>query len=212
MRKSGWFGVALLALIATDALASEVGLVTAVSGNIKLKDEKAAVSELKPFIKIREGDQVIMEGVARLQVVYFEGGHQETWLGSGALGVGSVSSKVIKGGLQSEIKTLPPILVKQLSKTPSSDGNVKTGMIRLRSIPSREKLEAVENEYAKMRQQADAGDRNPELYLLASYLEFREFDKLESLLKQLNEKTPGDPELTALNTLYTRAISEAKGK
>ena len=39
MSKSGWFGVALLAFIATDALASEVGLVTAVSGNIKLKDD-----------------------------------------------------------------------------------------------------------------------------------------------------------------------------
>lgn len=211
MYKSGWFGGALLALVSFGALAAEVGLVTAVSGKVKLQEEKAVASELKPFVKVRERDQLMMDGSSRLQVVYFEGGRQETWQGGpGVLEVGNGSSKTLQGSLQPEIKTLPAILVKQLSKTPSPDGNVKSGMIRMRSIPPYEKLETVEKNYEEMRKQADTKDLNPELYLLASYLELREFDKLENVLRQLNEKRSGDQDLAALNMLYSRAVREAK--
>ena len=212
MNKSIWIGTALLSLLVTNVSAAETGLVTAISGTIKLKDEKSAVSVLKAFTKLREGDLVMMDGVSRLQVVYFDGGLQETWLGTGEIGIGNTSSKKIKGSPQLETKTLPAILVKQLTKTPSADGNVKTGMVRLRSIPSSEKTRAAENEYEQLRSQTDTSDRSPELYLLASYLELREFDKLDSFLKQLNEKSPNDAELATLTELYTKAASEAKGQ
>ena len=212
MNRSIWIGTALLSLLVTNVSAAETGLVTAISGTIKLKDEKSAVSVLKAFTKLREGDLVMMDGVSRLQVVYFDGGLQETWLGTGEIGIGNTSSKKIKGSPQLETKTLPAILVKQLTKTPSADGNVKTGMVRLRSIPSSEKTRAAENEYEQLRSQTDTSDRSPELYLLASYLELREFDKLDSFLKQLNEKSPNDAELATLTELYTKAASEAKGQ
>ena len=210
MHKAYGLGSVLLVLLSMGASAAEVALVTAASGNVKLQEGKAAASELKPFIKVREGDRLLMEGASRLQVVYFEGGRQETWSGRGALEVGSVSSKAIKGTMQPEIKTLPAILVKQLAKTPAQDGNVKTGMIRMRSMPPYDRLETVEKNYDEMRKQAVAGDLNPELYLLASYFELREFDKLEALLRQLNEKTSETQELAALNMLYARAIRDAK--
>lgn len=210
MHKAYGLGSVLLVLLSMGASAAEVALVTAASGNVKLQEGKAAASELKPFIKVREGDRLLMEGASRLQVVYFEGGRQETWSGRGALEVGSVSSKAIKGTMQPEIKTLPAILVKQLAKTPAQDGNVKTGMIRMRSMPPYDRLETVEKNYDEMRKQAVAGDLNPELYLLASYFELREFDKLEALLRQLNEKASETQELAALNMLYARAIRDAK--
>lgn len=211
-KKLGWVVLWSLVCVSASAFAAEAGLVTALSGNAKLKDDKSVITELKPFVKLKEGDRVIMDGVARVQVVYFEGGRQETWLGSGELAIGGTTSKVLKGNLQSETKTLPAILVKQLTKTPSAEGNVKTGMIRLRSIPSREKTEAAESEYARLRSQADESDRNPELYLLSSYLELHEYDKLESFLKQLGEKYPNDSQILALTALYTKAANEAQGK
>lgn len=143
-------------------------------------------------------------------MVFFDGGRQETWQGAGALEVGSVSSRALKGGVQAEVRTLPAILVRQLSKTPAPDGSVKAGMIRMRSISPAGTLESVEKNYADLRRQADAGDRSPELYLLASYLELREFDKLEGFLGQLRDKSPADAQLAALNVLYARAISNAK--
>jgi hypothetical protein len=209
MRKTGWLW-ALLMLLSGNAWAVEVGLVTALSGGVTLQEEKSAASELKPFVKLREGDRLTLQEKSRVQLVFFDGGRQETWQGAGAIEVGSISSKVVKGGVQAEVRTLPAILVKQLSKTPALDGSVKAGVIRMRSISSGGTLEAVEKDYADLRQNAEAGDRSPELYLLASYLELREFDKLEGVLKALREKNPGDSQIAALNALYSRAVSSAK--
>ena len=210
MSKSGVLGAFLLALVSMPVLAVEVGLVTAVSGNVKWQEQKSAASELKPFVKVREGDQLTMAGAARVQLVYFESGRQETWQGAGVLEVGASSSKTVKGSQQPEVKVLPTILVKQLAKTPASDGNVKTGMIRLRSMAP--PIESVERDYAEMRKQADSTDRNPELFLLASYFERGEYARLEALLGKMNEEKPGDPEILALNGLYSNAISAAKAK
>jgi len=208
MNRSGMLGAVLLALVSMPVLAVEVGLVTAVSGNVKWQEQKSTASELKPFVKVRDGDQLTMDGAARLQLVYFESGRQETWQGSGVLEVGTSSSKTVKGSQQPEVKVLPAILVKQLSKTPASDGNVKTGMIRLRSMAP--PIESVERDYAEMRKQADSTDRNPELFLLASYFERGEYAKLEALLGKMNEEKPGDPDILALNGLYSNAVSVAK--
>ena len=46
--------------------------------------------------------------------------------------------------------------------------------------------------------------------MLASYFELREFDKVETLLQQLGEKSPGDQEVKVLASLYKRAIGNAK--
>lgn len=206
IRACVWLGGLLLASLAWGA---EVGLVTSLAGKATLQEEKTA-SELKPFVKLRAGDRLALGGGTRLQLVYFEGGRQETWQGAGQLEVGAGASKVLKGGLQPEVKILPAILVKQLSKTPSADGNVKAGMVRMRSIPSGGTLESVEKTYADLRQKADAADRNPELYLLSGYFELREFERVEQLLRKMDEKAPGDMEVRMLKSLYARAISNAK--
>jgi len=208
MNKSGVLGAALLALVSMPGLAVEVGLVTAVSGNVKWQEEKSVAGDLKPFVKVRDGDQLTMDGAARVQLVYFESGRQETWQGAGVLAVGASASKVVKGSQLPEVKILPAILVKQLAKTPATDGNVKTGMIRLRSMAP--PIESVEKDYAEMRKQADSADRSPELFLLASYFERGEYARLEALLGKMNEEKPGDPEILALNGLYSNAISAAK--
>ena len=206
-----WWRVAVVFVMTTATVyAAEVGLITSVSGSVKLQDDKSAVSELKSFVKVRQGDLLVMEGTSRLQVVYFDSGRQETWLGAGSIQVGAKESTLKVGKPQSEIKTLPPVLVKQLSKTPSTDGNVKAGMVRMRSMTSPGAVEAAEKTYAEMRAKADTGDRNPELYLLASYFEMREFDKLNTLLAQMNAKAPDSSEMAALNALYARAVAEAK--
>lgn len=201
-----WFALLFMSAAAWGA---EVGLVTSLTGRVLLQEEKAA-SELKPFVKLRAGDRLTLEGAARLQVVYFDGGRQETWQGAGQLEVGTVASTAVKGGLQPEVKTLPAILVKQLSKTPSADGGVKAGMVRMRSMPTGGTLESLERNYAELRKQAEAADHNPELYLSAGYFELREYDKLDALLRDMGEKSPGDPEIKALASLYKRAISNAR--
>ncbi len=218
MRKIWFYGV-LPAFFSLNICAAEAGLITALSGSVKLLDDKAASVEIKPFVKVRRGDRLKIGeasesgengGRTRVQIVYFDSARQETWTGSGTLEIESQSAKVLEGSLRAEVRMLPEILAKQLSKTPSSGGNVKAGMIRLRAMASLETGESAEKAYAGLRQQAVAGDRIPELYLLASYFELRAYDKLEALLAQLGEKAPGDAEVAALAALYSRAIGEAK--
>ena len=211
-----WWRVALISVaVTTTVCAAEVGLVTSVSGKVMLQSETSAASALQSFIKVRDGDQLLVEGPARLQVVYFDGGREETWLGpeTGTITVGKRESKLKQGKLQSSARTLPAILVKQLSKTPAGDGNVKAGMVRIRSLGSSVppgSADAAEKHYAEMRSRASSDDRTPELYLLASYFEVRQFEKLNQLLSQLNEKEPGNAALGELTALYAKAVAEAQ--
>lgn len=138
------------------------------------------------------------------------GGRDETWLGAGVLAVGRESSQVVKGSPQAEVRTLPAILVKQLAKPPSADGPVKVGMIRMRSIQAVNSVESVEAEYAELRRQAAADDRNPELYLQAGYFELREFEKIEGVLLQLDDTSPDNTQLAVLKAHYSQAIGKAK--
>ena len=71
-------------------------------------------------------------------------------------------------------------------------------MVRSRSIPPPKGTELAEQNYAELRANVPAEDRSPELYLLSSYLELREFDKLDALLQQLKTSAPADAEIEAL--------------
>lgn len=209
MVRKAW-GLLGFVFLSASVFGAEVGLVTAANGQIKLQEEKSAAADLKPFVKLRSGDRITLASGARLQMVYFEGGRQETWSGAGTLEIGTGASAALKGGLQPEVKTLPPILVKQLTKTPAADGSVKSGMIRMRSMPPVPTVESVEKNYADLRQQAAAADYNPELYLLSSYFELHEYDKLEVQLKTMGEKSPNDPQVKAISALYRQAVASAR--
>lgn len=210
MNKTVGIGAVLLALLSGALGAAEVALVTALSGKATVQEEKGTPGELKAFVKLREGDRLMLGDAARVQLVFFESGRQETWQGAATLSVGAAGSTSQSSGQHAEIKNLPAILVRQLSKTPSDGGNVKTGMIRVRSMAPNDRLESVEQNYGDMRRQAASGDRTPELYLLASYLEMREFDRLESLLARLVDESPGDAQIADLKALYGPASAAAK--
>lgn len=210
MGKSIWTGL-VLACLMTLAVGGEIGIVTALTGSVSLQEGIEPGRDIKSFIKLRESDRLTLQDNTRLQIVYFANGLQETWQGAGVLDVGSASSKLLKGGSKVEVKTLPLILVKQLTKTPSPDRG-KTGMIRLRSMHLEGALDALEKTYADLRQQVAVDDHSPELYLLASYFELREFDKLADKLGQLTQNSPQDAEIAKLSSLYSQAIVEAKAK
>lgn len=203
-----------LACFSLVAFASEVGMVTALSGSAKIKDAKSAtLVDLKPFVKLRAGDQITLGETARLQIAFFgqagkKKGRLETWQGVGVIEIGEEAGKIVKGNLQPLVKDLPPILVQQLAAMPSEDGNYKTGMVRTRKVPR--PLSMVEQDYADYRQSADASDISPELYLLSAYLEHKKFDKVEALLKQMSDKSPDDPQVKMLKTMYAKAIESVK--
>lgn len=193
------------------AMAFEVGLVTGLSGTVELHSGAQGESQaLQAFSKLHEGDRLILHAPVRLQLVFLGSGEEQVWQGPGELRVLATGATTQVAGLEPQVRQLPKVLVKQLAKTPAPDGQVKAGMVRLRSMPSGGTLESVEKNYAQLRSHTVATDRNPELYLLAGYFELREFGRLKQLLAQMNKKFPGDKDVELLHALYARAINNAR--
>lgn len=211
IRQLGLCGALLLALLSGAAQANEIAMVTALSGTVELQAPGAASAmPLQAFVKLRAGDRLKLAAAARVQLVFFQGGREEIWQGAGELLLSPEASAVTAGAPQSQSRLLPRLLVKQLARTPAPEGQIRAGMVRLRSMPSGGTLESVENNYAELRSKAAATDRNPELYLLAGYFELREFAKLQQVLARLDEQSPGSTEVAVLRSLYVRAMNNAK--
>ena len=193
------------------ALALEVGLVTGLSGTVALNVQAQTESRtLQVFSKLHVGDRLTLPENASLQVVLLRSGEEQTWQGPGELRVLSGGIIAESAALQPRVRQLPKLLVKQLAKTPAPDGQVKAGMVRLRSMPSGVTLESVEKNYAQLRKAAMATDRTPELYLLAGYFELREFELLQQALTRMEKQSPSDKEVAQLRSLYAHAVNNAK--
>lgn len=188
---------------------AENALVTSLNGAAVFSAGTATGTTLRPFVKLRDGDRLTLKENTRMQIVFFGSGRHETWQGAGLLDVGSAESTPVSGNLKVEVKTLPAILVRQLSKTPAVEDVSRTAMVRLRSLPTGGAIDAIEKAYADFRQQASPGDRSPELYLLASYFELREFGKVTDKLGELEAQNPNDAEIAKLKVLYAAAIARA---
>lgn len=193
---------------ATAQAAADVALVTAIDGSVSRVIEKGT-QPMQNFVKVKEGDVLSLDKGARLQLVYFDGGRQETWKGSGKLEVARVESKAT-GLAAPEVKKLPDIMVKQIARTPALDSHGRGGVTRLRAIPTPDKVALVEKTYAKLKAEAAADDLNPEFYRLSGYFEIRDLDRVEAALAELEKQRGKDPQVKLLTSLYKKALKDAR--
>jgi len=203
-------GAALLlgTITASAQMPAGGALVTQATGTLTRGSTESG-QHVEAFSRLREGDQVSLNPSSRLRLVYFPNGRQETWSGNGRLVIGSEASKA-SGRLDAQVVQLPDILVRQIAKTPSADGQARAGMTRLRAIASTEQINKIENTYKQLRSQAKDDDLNPEMYLLASYLEMRELDRVEQIMQDLRARRSNDLQALALLGVYQRAVREAR--
>ena len=204
------FSVAALltAFAVPGQAAQDVALITALDGGVARVAEQGPQA-LQNFVKLKEGDVLSLDKTARLQIVYFDGGRQETWGGAGKIEVARMESKPT-GLAAPQIKQLPTIMVKQIARTPALDTHGRGGVTRLRAIPTPEKIASVEKAYDKMRSEAAADDLTPEFYRLSSYFDMREIDRVERILADLRQSRPADAQVILLVSLYREAIFRAQ--
>jgi len=204
-----WLMVLFL-LFSPGIWATEVALVTALRGEVGINNGSGVKTPLQAFIKLHDGDTLQLGDASRLQIVYFQGARQETWLGPGNIEIGATESKTAAAISQPQTQQLSLQLVKQLSKTPTIDSRGRIAAFRTRSIAPSDNLEQALRTYQEMRAKTEANDRNPELYLLSVYFEFKEYGQILNLLTQLDRSYPGDLEIRILKSLYVKAINNAK--
>lgn len=208
MRSLKFFLIAVIASASMAHAAGDVALVTALNG----KTDRAAITgpvPVEPFVKLKEGDVLTLGKGAFLRLVYFEGGRQEDWKGPGRIEAGSAESRAA-GAQQTEVKTLPAVVVRQMAKTPALDSQGRAGVTRLRAIGSPNSLDKLEAEYDRLRMESGGKDLNAEIYMLSGLFELRELERVEYMINDLQLRQKGNTEAMVLVSLYRKALNSAR--
>ncbi len=194
-----------LLLFALPAAAQEDrgALVTALEGAVS-RVQGADKKTLAAFERLEAGEFLALDN-AKLTLVFFATGQQESYQGSGRLEIGPGEGK--PWGLAAPvIKKLPDFLVKQIARTPTLVAQGRAGVTRLRAIATPEAIVKVEESYRRMRMESVAGDLNPEMYRLSALFEMKAFDAVESAVRDLEQLQPANKEALLLASLYRKAL------
>ena len=207
--------ISSLAILLTPLLASaaekESGMVTQVAGSATYSSATDKDKPVVSFMKVRAGDKLTLGKDAKLQVVYFENGRQESWNGAAKLTIGANESTAASGANPPTVKKLPAIVLKQLSRAPVvvSDLKNRTGMIMVRSLPMVKMRELDEN-YAVLRKEAAEDDVTPELYLLSGLHELKLYRDMKPVLEEMRKRQPNNPEVQAVYDHYSKLMNPAE--
>jgi hypothetical protein len=188
------------------ALTVDVGMLTQMDGKVEIVAGKAAKCPATAFLKVALGDRLLLGKDARVQIVYFETSRQELWKGTGEIEIGNGEGR--SSTFQPEARKLPPLVARQLVKTPVSGRHGKTGMVTVRSLSS-DTIESLEKQYAEFRSTAAEGDTTPEVFLLTGLLEMKEFEYAQKILEGFRMKLSKTPALTALVSHFEPLVKEA---
>ncbi len=188
------------------ALTVDVGMLTQLDGKVEVIAGKAGKRPATAFLKVALGDRLLLGKDALVQIVYFETSRQEVWKGTGEVEIGNGEGR--SSSLKPETRKLPPLVARQLVKTPVSSQYGKTGMVTVRSLSS-DTVESLEKQYAEFRHLAAEGDTTPEVFLLTGLLEMKEYEKAQSVLEEFRAKLPVSPGLAAVISHFAPLVKEA---
>lgn len=185
----------------------DVAFITQLKGTVVVQGPGAQRNAVA-LTKLRLGEHLLLKKESQLRIVYFDGGRQETWNGEAKLAVGSAESAK-SAGADPEVKKLPAVLSRQLAMTPTGEATSRIGMARLRGLTNAKLAEAEKN-YSNWRGVTPDDDRTPELYLLAALFELGQYDRIESVLKDLKSRHPDSSEVAAIDERYSKTLEKTR--
>src|SRR5262249_35580144 len=187
-RKTGMFVLVILSL--ASVASAQVAMLTQVAGDVKAAGKEGTRAAVA-FLKVNEGEKLTLAANARVQMVYLASGRQEVWKGAGAVDVGAQEGR--SSALKAETSQVPPIILKQLAKTPAVGQHGKTGMVMLRSLDDLAASEQLDDDYAAYRKSAAPDDTTPEVFLLTALLDAGELDRARKVVDDLKAKQRTQP-------------------
>jgi hypothetical protein len=189
------------------ALTVDVGMLTQMDGNVAIVTAKEGKRPATAFLKVALGDRLLLFGRdTRVQIVYFETSRQEVWKGEGIVEIANGEGR--SPNLQPDVRKLPPLVARQLVKTPAGGQHGKTGMVTVRSLSS-DTIESLEKQYQEFRAAAAEGDATPEVFLLTGLLEMKEFEQAQKALEGLRAKLSAAPALAAVIAHFEPLVKKA---
>ena len=203
-------GVLLLGWAQTGfALTLDVGMLTQIDGRVEIVTAKEGKHPATAFLKVAVGDKVVLGRDARVRIVYFETSRQETWKGAGEVAIGNGEGR--SSILQPETSKLPPLVARQLAKTPISGQHGKSGMVTVRALSS-DTAESLEKQYNEFRAAAADGDTTPEVFLLTGLMEMKEFEQAQTALERLRATLSRNPALAVVISHFEPLVKEAAAR
>lgn len=194
-----------LALALAVQAQSPAAMVLNVGGDASLELLGKPV-RLEAMTRLLAGDRLRLARDASVDLVYPASGRKEHWTGAGTVTAGNGESTG-SPGLKLEVGQLPTKVAQQIARTPTSDTSGKAGMVRMRSLPQSGGVEALETQYAKLRAEAAANDRSPEIFFLAGLNELGEKQRLRDELAKLQAAYPDDATVLTLARIYTPLLN-----
>lgn len=123
----GWAFLFLCSLAFADE-STPVAILVEISGAV------AAGKGMEPWQaldKLRSGDTLELAPGAKLRLVYFDSGRQETWRGKARVVVGEKAGTA--GPLKPEVEQVPALIAGQLKRTPAKGALGRSAMIVTRA-------------------------------------------------------------------------------
>lgn len=204
----------------------DVGLVTQLSGEVTYTtevDQEAEVNAVA-FMKIRQGDRLKLSPRARLVLLYFANGRQETWNGPVSLIVENETSQaagINKSGVKPKVKIFPEKVIKKIDGIkplfPRGRTN-RPGHMKVRGDSAKEELQvspiskildkeageeiqAAKTQYLSLKEELGPEDPIPELFLLSVLAEHEKIEDMKQAIRGMLEKYPGNVALKTLEDL-----------
>jgi hypothetical protein len=189
----------LLLLAPALVWAGDTGFATQVGGEVGFKDG----APLAAFSKLRNGDQLMLGADAKLQIVYFDSGRQETWSGMCSLAIGERASNA-KDCQTPAVKQLAESILAALQRTPDLiiDIRNRSGLVRVRAFGPEEQVKAAEQQYRVLRAQTDDADITPELYLFSRQWALQQTTTIADTLAIMAKRQPDSNEVATLRAKY----------
>jgi hypothetical protein len=196
----------LIAWLLSGVASAQVAMLTQVAGEVGVSGKEGARAAV-PFLKVNEGDTLTLAGNARVQMVYLTNGRQEVWKGSGPVQIGGQEGS--SRSLEPEVSQLPPLILKQLAKTPAVGQHGTTGMVMLRSLDNLDAQDRLVEDYATFRASAPPDDTTPEVFLLSGLLDAGDYDRAREVLEDLKAKQGVQSPYAAVVEHFSRLVAEA---
>ncbi len=218
-----FLGLALWAWAQSPAVAQppprDVGLITAVSGQVRYQGYGESQGQAEPFMKVRLGDCFDLGKDSSLQIVFFQGSRQELWKGPVSFRALEAQGEALGGaGQAAEVKSLPPGTGQGIQRVPAllrRAGLSRVGAMQVRGSGSGAKegqrtgpaalsqeekaeLDGARQTYKAMRQKASPNDLTPELFLLGMLSEYEQYEEMLGLLKEALSRDPSNELLKEL--------------
>lgn len=200
-------GILLFASSAgAHAQGADVGLVNLVTGDVMFSPLSGSPGKVQAFMRLRDGDRVVVPAGGQVRVIFFEGARQERWTGPSSFRAAKSQSEPITGQ-PTDVQKLPASVPMRISRVPELMQNAKLGGIQVRGGLTRQQEASLEQQaslreakaiYESMRTEMPADDITPELYYYSALYDFLLYDEMKVVVDEMVRKQPGNEDVRSL--------------